>query len=47
MNDNKLFNHIIIAIVGYFLLRALLPYLICGAIGWVVIKALLAYERKK
>lgn len=47
MINDKVFNYAVMAIIAYLVLQALLPYLIWAAIGWVVIKAVLAYERRK
>jgi len=46
-NHNKAINWIVIAIVSYYALQIVLPFLIWGLIGLVVWQIYLAYHRNR
>ena len=41
--QSKIIGYAIVAVIAAFIIHTFLPYLICGLIGWMVIRA---YENK-
>lgn len=41
--QSKVIGYAIVAIIASFIIHAFLPYLICGLIGWLILRA---YENK-
>jgi len=44
---NTIIGYAVVAIVAYYVLSAIIPFLIAGVIGWVVLKAYAQYQRNK
>jgi hypothetical protein len=42
--QNKIIGYAILAIIAAFIIHAFLPYLICGLIGWIILRA---YENNR
>jgi hypothetical protein len=46
-NENKLIGYMVMAIIAYYILEVIVPFLIWGVIIWVVFKAYLEYQKHK
>ena len=46
-NENKMIGYMIVAIVAYYVLSAIIPFLIIGVIGWIGMKAYQQYQNLK
>jgi hypothetical protein len=46
-NENKLIGYMVMAIIAYYILEVIVPFLIWGVIGWVVFQAYLEYQKHK
>jgi uncharacterized membrane protein YraQ (UPF0718 family) len=46
-NENKIIGYMIIAIIAYYILEIVVPFLIWGVIIWGVFKAWMEYQKHK
>ena len=44
-NQNKLIGYMIVAIVAYYILSAIVPFLIVGVFGWIVFRLIIQNKR--
>jgi hypothetical protein len=47
MDERKVIGYAVVAIIAYYVLAAIVPFLIWGVIGWLVFKAYQQYQRSK
>ena len=42
----KIIGYAVVAIIASFIIQAFMPYLICGVIGWIMLRAYENNQRK-
>lgn len=47
MTTDKLATYLVLAIIAYFVLQAILPFMIWCVVGYIAIQAAIAYSRRK
>jgi hypothetical protein len=45
--QSKIIGYAVVAIIAYFIMQAFMPYLICGVIGWIMLRAYENNQKRK